>query len=111
MPTTHSLAPDRRTLHGRFARDLPPVLTIDPGDTVRFRTLESGWHLDDGPADDVEAVPRFPGRVSPQDDGHALTGPVAVRGARPGLTLEVGIGAMVPGPVGRAATRAGGRPR
>ncbi len=108
MPTTHSLAPDRRTLHGHFARDLPPVLTIDPGDTVCFRTLESGWHLDDGPVDDVEAVPRFPGRVSPQDDGHALVGPVAVRGARPGMTLEVGIGVMVPGPVGRCY--AGGRP-
>jgi len=108
MATTHLLEPHRGTLHGHFARDLAPVVTIDPGDTVRFRTLASGWHLDDGPVDDVAAVPLFPGRVSPQDDGHALVGPVAIRGARPGMTLEIGIGAMVPGPVGRCF--AGGRP-
>ena len=33
----HELPLERRTLHGHFSRDLEPVLSIDPGDTVRFR--------------------------------------------------------------------------
>ena len=41
----HDLPLERRTLHGHFSRDLPPALTIVPGDTVRFSTLDSGWGL------------------------------------------------------------------
>lgn len=91
--------PDRRTLHGCFRRDAPPALTIDPGDTVRFAALDSGWHTD-------SPEHEFAGRVAPDDDGHALTGPVAIRGARAGMTLEIAIGEIVPGPFG--ACLAGG---
>jgi len=106
MPTTYTLEPERRTLHGHFSRDLAPVLTIDPGDTVHFRTLDVGWGLEPftpDPARERRTVPR----TSPHDDGHALTGPVAIRGARPGMTLEVRIGPTIPGLFG--ACFAGGR--
>jgi acetamidase/formamidase len=106
MPTTHTLEPERRTLHGHFSRDLAPVLTIDPRDTVVFRTLDVGWGLAPFTPEPGERR-TFPGRVSPQDDGHALVGPVAIRGARPGMTLEVRIGAVTPGTFG--ACFAGGR--
>src|SRR4051794_35550334 len=89
----HTLEPDDRTLHGHFSRDRPPVLTVDPGDTVVFRTLDSGWGLEPhgaGPWRPRREIERGP------DDGHALTGPVAIRGAAPGLTLGVEIGALVP---------------
>ena len=43
---TYHIEPERATLHGHFSRDLPPVLTIDSGDTVVFRTLDAGWNLD-----------------------------------------------------------------
>jgi acetamidase/formamidase len=107
VPTLHTLEPDRRTLHGSFSRDRPPVLTVDPGDTVRFRTLDSGWGLESHAPGSLERR-AFEGRVSPDDDGHALVGPVAVRGARPGMTLEVQIGEIVPGEYG--ACLAGGWP-
>jgi acetamidase/formamidase len=42
----HTLEPDARTLHGHFSCDRPPVLTIDQGDTVVFRTLDAGWGLE-----------------------------------------------------------------
>jgi acetamidase/formamidase len=94
----HALEPDDRTLHGYFSRELAPVLTIDPGDTVVFRTLDSGWGLE----------PHAPGPYRPRREieraaphsGHALTGPVAIRGARPGMTLQVDIGEIVPGAYG-----------
>jgi acetamidase/formamidase len=42
----HELPLERRTLHGHFSRDLPPALTVDPGDSVAFATPNSGWMLD-----------------------------------------------------------------
>ena len=44
--TLHELSLERRSLHGHFSRDLPPVLTVEPGDSVAFATLDSGWGLD-----------------------------------------------------------------
>lgn len=101
----HTIEPERRTLHGHFSRDLPPVLTIDAGDTVRFRTLDAGWGLE--PRDPAGgAWRRFEPLDSERDNGHALCGPVAIRGAAPGMTLEVRVDALRPGAWGW--TRAGG---
>jgi acetamidase/formamidase len=36
----HSIEPERATLHGQFSPDLKPALTVDSGDTVRYRTLD-----------------------------------------------------------------------
>ncbi len=96
----HILEPERRALHGRFSRDLEPVLTIDSGDTVRFRTLEAGWWLEAPHLDGSERA-RFPTRDDGSDTGHALCGPVAIRGAEPGMTLEIEIGALRTGTWGR----------
>ena len=84
----HELPLERRTLHGHFSRDLEPVLSIDPGDTVRLATPNAGWWLDD--------ETRFAPIASPEDDGHALAGPIAVLGAREGRTLVVRIDEVVP---------------
>jgi acetamidase/formamidase len=96
---TYSIEPERRTLHGHFSRDLPPVLTIDPGDTVVLRTLDAGWGLEPLEARDP---PRrtFEPRTKGEDDGHALCGPIEVRGAQPDMTLEVRVDRLRPGPYG-----------
>ena len=103
MPPT--LEPDARTLHGWFDRDLPPVLSVAPGTTVRFGTLDSGWFLEPHTGD-VATRRRAPEHTP--DAGHALTGPVEVCGAKPGDVLAVRIGEVVPGPFG--TTYAGLRP-
>lgn len=84
----HELPLERRTLHGHFSRDLEPVVTIDPGDAVAFSSLDAGWGLEPPHAD---GSPRrhFEPRDPDLDAGHALVGPVAVRGARAGQTLVV----------------------
>lgn len=105
--TTHIIEPERRTLHGHFSRELPPVLTIDPGDTVRFRTLDAGWGLEPPSAPD-QPRRRFAPRDPELDDGHALCGPIAIRSAQPGMTLEVQIDLVQPGTWG--TTYAGGWP-
>lgn len=97
---------DSATLHGWFSRELPPVLTVDPGDSVRFRTLESGWSPEPFPIDDLVSRRRHESHTP--GAGHALTGPVAVRGAHAGGVLSVRVDALVPGDWG--TTYAGGRP-
>ena len=80
----HDLPLERSTLHGHFSRALEPIATVAPGDSIRFATLDAGWH----------AVPehRFLDELDPElDGGHALVGPVEVRGAAAGATLAVGV--------------------
>ena len=102
----HIVEPGRETLHGVFSRELPPVLTVDPGDVVVFRTLDAGWGLEP-PASPGAGRRRFEeARPEWRGDGHALCGPVAVRGAEPGMTLEIRIGEVRPGRWGW--THAGG---
>ena len=85
----HELPLERRTLHGHFSRDLVPVLRIDPGDSVAFASLNAGWRWD--PEQEyLERVPEL-------DAGHALNGPIEVRGARAGQTLVVRIDEVRPG--------------
>lgn len=94
--TTYTIEPERRTLHGTFSREYPPVLTIEPGDTVIYRTLDAGWNLDNAERPRPKFTPRNPER----DNGHALCGPVAIRGAEPGMTLGVKIGQIRTGTYG-----------
>lgn len=103
--TIHTVEPTADTVHGLFSREFPPVVTIDPGDTVIFRTLDGRWYLEPPPplGSGRKLSPRFEGL----DNGHALCGPVAIRGAQPGMTLEVQIGAIQPGTWGWQAI---GRP-
>jgi len=95
---TYTIEPERRTLHGTFSRDLEPILTIDPGDSVQFRTLDAGWNIDYDFERD-ESI-KFEGRDEERDRGHALCGPIAIRGAAPGMTLAVRIDAVRPGAYG-----------
>lgn len=69
-------------------------MEIDPGDSIRARTLSGNWEGADFARD-----PEL-------DKGHALIGPVAVRGAEPGDALAVEIVRMRP--AGSGYTRVGG---
>jgi acetamidase/formamidase len=95
----HEIPLERRTLHGHFSRDLEPVLTIDSGDSIAFSTLDAGWGLEP-PWDDARTRRRFEPMDAELDDGHALVGPVEVRGARAGQTLSVRIEEVRVGPYG-----------
>ena len=92
---TFQLKPERSTLHGTFSRDYEPVLTIDSGDTVIYETLDPGWFT--RMPGDRDSSPRFEPRDPERDGGHALCGPVEIRGARAGMVLEIAIGAILPG--------------
>jgi acetamidase/formamidase len=87
--TLHEIPLERKTLHGHFSRGLEPVATVEPGDTIAFSCIDSGWNVEPGR--------KFEPRDAELDEGHALVGPVEVRGARAGQALEVSIDRVVPG--------------
>jgi acetamidase/formamidase len=93
----HELPYERRTLHGHFSRDLPPIAAVDPGDSVAFSCPNAGWR--------VAADEMFEPRDDELDAGHALVGPIEVRGARAGETLVVHIDEVRPGTFGETFGR------
>jgi acetamidase/formamidase len=92
MPTHHTLSPNPSTVHwGYLDAKIPPRLTIESGDTVTIETV-SGGLADVG--DTSIMLPHHREiceKLRPSPGPHILTGPVAVRGAQPGDTLEVRI--------------------
>ncbi|TNM61123.1 acetamidase [Streptomyces sp. NP160] len=105
----HRLAPGGGTLHGRFDPSLPAALVVDDGDVLVASALDSGWHAPEQPPQALSSgeLMGWPGHDPVLDPGHALTGPVAVRGARPGDVLEVRVLDVRPG--AWALTGAGSR--
>lgn len=100
MPTTHQIDLALENLHGYFSPDRAPILTIDPGDSIIASTIEAGWRVQPfagGGGAEYNAEPRFPGYdAETHGKGHAMIGPVAVRGAKPGMTLVVRINQVTP---------------
>ena len=90
----HEIALERGAVHGYFSRERRPVVTVESGDAVHLRTLHAGWSVEQRLSEAPEARPaKFPHDPS-LDSGHALTGPIAVRGARPGMALGVRVDAL-----------------
>ena len=95
----HRLDPSVETCRwGLFDAGFPPVLTVQPGDSVVIDSVsgtpavmpdaETGFAID-------PRLRRIHAGLAP-GPGHILTGPVAIAGAEPGDTLEVRIDAVEP---------------
>ncbi|WP_247003569.1 acetamidase/formamidase family protein [Halosolutus gelatinilyticus] len=79
----HRIDAEDDTVHSAWDNGLEPVRTIEPGDVVRAscRDATNGQLDPDSTAADVPDLDI--------DPVHALTGPIAVDGARPGDVLQV----------------------
>ena len=69
--------------HNRWHPDIPPVLEVDPGEEITLETRDAidGQVL---PGMDATDLGKVDARAA-----HALTGPVYVKGAKPGDLLEI----------------------
>ncbi len=88
--TEHTLPAER--LHFAWDNSLPPILEIDPGDSVTIDTWDASGHVVQRSWTSADAGKRQP----KPGVGHALTGPIAVHGARAGDTLVVEILEVAP---------------
>jgi acetamidase/formamidase len=94
---THTLKASPETVHtGFFDATIPPVLTIDSGDTVVLSTsmlmdgqLRCGMTLE-------ELIAKRQTYIDRKMGPHTLTGPIFVNGAEPGDVLEVRIKKLIP---------------
>ena len=93
MPsTTHRLDAGPETVHwGYFDAKLPPLLRVESGDTVVISTVSGGRELMPPPLVVPPALSAIHAARQPKLPGHICTGPVAVKGAKPGHVLEVRI--------------------
>jgi acetamidase/formamidase len=91
--THHRIDAGADTVHwGYFDAALPPVVTIESGDTVTISTVSGGADVMPPPPLAVPpALKAVQERVANKLPGHMCTGPVAVRGAKAGGVLEVRI--------------------
>jgi acetamidase/formamidase len=91
----HRLDPAPDTVTDVYSRDLPPALTVEPGDTVVTRTLDASGYLErqQAPGEDRP-------RMFSTSRGHCLAAPIAVRGAEPGMMLGVRLMDLRPDPWG-----------
>jgi acetamidase/formamidase len=80
---SHSLSAE--PIHSRWNRDLPPRLTIAPGDTVHFECLDSSGAQVHPGMTVGECLDINRERI------HALTGPIFVKGAEPGDVLQIDV--------------------
>jgi formamidase len=88
---TKSISIDRRkrlkdephTGHNRWHPDIPPVIEVDPGEEVTLETRDAN-DLQIGPQTTVKDLEKLERTVA-----HPLTGPVYVKGAKPGDLLEI----------------------
>lgn len=93
-------APDN--LQGRISREKQPILTIDPGDTIVAGTWNCDWCWNPPSSPEVypDALPQEARKDPANDVGNCLTGPIAISGAEPGMTLEITIDDVKPGSYG-----------
>jgi acetamidase/formamidase len=94
----HIVEPNEYTTHGYFSRELSPILRIDSGETIRYRNMyDARWQGYDG---ETKLLKQSPLREADPLKGHCLLGPVAIRGAKPGMVLEVQVGEIQVAPMG-----------
>jgi acetamidase/formamidase len=87
----HIIEPNETTLHGYFSNELAPILTIQSGEMVRYKTLAANWsEVRDG------KLVQLPLREQDPLKGHGMCGPIVINGAKKGMVLEVQIGDIVP---------------
>ncbi|MEU6205230.1 formamidase [Micromonospora musae] len=85
LDSTKRFTEQEKIGHNRWHPDIPPVATVKPGSAFRVHCREwfDGEIHNDDSADDV--------RDAPLSIVHALSGPFAVQGAKPGDLLMVDI--------------------
>jgi hypothetical protein len=85
----HVVESNKETVRlGVFDANLPPIVTVDSGDTISFPNTWSHFMNEMQPGVPVEKLAEF--RVANPGKGpHSIIGPIAVKGAEPGDVLEI----------------------
>jgi acetamidase/formamidase len=94
----HKLELHNENLHGSFSKDYRPILTVESGDSIQLSTLDIQWGYSNTKGEERVI---FQSRENEERPGHPIIGPIAVKGAKPGMVLEIKLNDIVPGWYGR----------
>jgi len=85
----HTVESNDQTVHlGVFDTTLPPILTVDSGDTISFPNTWSHFLNQMQPGVPIEKLAELR-KSNPGRGPHSIIGPIAVKDAEPGDVLEV----------------------
>ncbi|WP_108669756.1 acetamidase/formamidase family protein [Peribacillus acanthi] len=96
MSKTHIIKLENANLQASFSRDYKPIIMIESGDTIHFSTPDIGWGYNQSNGNRIQ----FQSREQEGRWGHPIIGPIAIKNARPGMTLEVVINKLRAGTYG-----------
>lgn len=95
----HKIDLNQESLIGSFTKEVPPLITISSGDSIRFEALDAGWGCGISYSERKKPF----SRREKLDSGHALIGPIYIEEAKQGMTLEIVFNDIVPGHYGFTA--------
>ena len=95
------LKEEPHTGHNRWHPDIPPLIEVDPGEEVVLETRDAS-DCQIKPSMTVADLTNLDAKVA-----HPLTGPVYIKGARPGDLLEIEYLDILPQPCGWTRNRPG----
>ncbi|WNF24958.1 acetamidase/formamidase family protein [Mesobacillus jeotgali] len=90
----HKIELKSENLHGSFSNEYKPILTVHSGDSVRMQTPDIEWGYSASKGIEREF---FKSAVNEETPLHPMVGPIEVKGATPGMVLEVKVNDVVPG--------------
>lgn len=92
----HQMDLNSKALIGSFTKEVPPLLTVSSGDTIRFAVPDAAWGVGESYAERKKPY----ARRDKLDRGHALIGPFFLEHAKRGMTLAIRFNRIVPGRYG-----------
>ncbi|WHX42790.1 acetamidase/formamidase family protein [Mesobacillus sp. AQ2] len=90
----HKIALKSENLHGSFSNEYQPIITVNSGDSIRMQTPDIEWGYSASKEIEREF---FRSAVKEETPLHPMVGPIEVKGAKPGMVLEVKLNDVVPG--------------
>ncbi|MFS0659827.1 acetamidase/formamidase family protein [Niallia alba] len=94
----HPLSLKQQYLHGSFSNSYKPILTVESGDSITLKTLDIEWGYSTSKNEEYRI---YSSREQEEKPQHPMIGPIAIKGAKPGMVLEGKSNDIVPGWYGR----------
>ncbi|MFS0864052.1 acetamidase/formamidase family protein [Fredinandcohnia sp. 179-A 10B2 NHS] len=88
----YKIKANEETLHASISNKYNPILTINSGDSIELNTIDVGWGFTEKNGRRI----RFNSREKESEWGHPIIGPIAIHGAKQGMTLEVKVNDIIP---------------
>jgi acetamidase/formamidase len=96
--TVHTIPLQSENLRGSFSRSYPPVISIHSGDTLQLTTPDIQWGYSKNKGAAYEMYKPSEEESEPK---HPVIGPIHIKDAAPGMTVEIHLKRIVPGWYGR----------